>query len=84
MIATILAVLFLTKGMHNGQEILDNINAMNYEEILIFYQKEIPKEAFEETKFMALVKSFMVEEDLLNDIENLYNVASKKTPDTDC
>ncbi len=54
---------------------------MNYEGIVVFYQKEIPKEAFEEEKFIKLLKGFMVEEDQLNDIENLYKarIVAKKS-----
>ena len=56
---------------------------MDYEAIIMFYQREIPKEAFDEERFVELLKTFMVEEDHLNDIENLYKayIASKKTPD---
>jgi len=55
----------------------------SYEEILIFYQKEMKAEVFQEEKFIALFNAFMVEEDQLNDIENLYKVhiALKKDPD---
>lgn len=55
----------------------------SYEEILAFYQKDMEEEAFNEEKFIALFNAFMVEEDQLNDIENLYKVhiALKKDPD---
>jgi len=58
---------------------------MNYEEILVFYQSKIQKEAFEEQIFIDTFKLFLVEDDQLNDIENLYKIqiASKKIPDTD-
>ncbi len=55
------------------------------DKILEFYQKGLPRDAFVEDVFLKLMLAFMVDDDLLTDVEKLYkaNIATNKTPGVD-
>jgi len=44
------------------------------DDIAKFYQRELPKEIFNEREFFLLMNEMMVENDLLTDLEKSYKV----------
>ncbi len=55
------------------------------EEVVEFYQKKLPQDAFVEEAFRNLMAAFMVDDELLTDVEKLYkaHIAANKTPGVD-
>ena len=53
---------------------LEHVINIEGENIIKFYQKEIPKEVFDEDAFFDIVNDINIEDDLLTDLEKLYKL----------
>lgn len=51
------------------------VMSLKDEFILNFYQKEMPSNAFTEDIFLIHLQSFIVDDDLLSDLEGMYKVS---------
>ena len=67
------------------KDIIDKVLQLSGEEIMNFYQIELPIEIFDEEEFNVIKKNINVEDDLLMDLEKLYKaqISFNKYNDTD-
>lgn len=75
-VSAVLTILYMTKGIYYAFTSLEYVISLKEDAILNFYQKELPAIAFVQKPFCDLLQAFMVNDDLLNDIEKLYKTQS--------
>jgi hypothetical protein len=64
---------------------VETVIPLNSECILSFYRSPLPPSAVTEETLLPVVSTLLIDDDMLNDIENLYKVhlVSTRTPETD-